>query len=75
MKAMKPQIIKTECQLAREARDLAIYNDYNELTAVKGNSKVAVTDLLMKKYGIHSQGTVYIIRRRVEQRLKLEGAL
>lgn len=61
--------------MAREARDLAIYNDYNSMMAVEGSSKLAVSELLMKKYGIHSMGTVYVIRRRVEQRLKREGAI
>ncbi len=72
METTKPQPIKTDCQLAREARDLALYNDYNKLTSVGGNSKVAVTELLMKKYSLHSPGTVYVIRRRVEERLKQE---
>ena len=54
---------------------MAIYNDYNSMMAVEGSSKLAVSELLMKKYGIHSMGTVYVIRRRVEQRLKQEGVL
>ena len=37
---------------------------------VEGQSKTVVTEHLMKKYGIHSQGTIYLIRRRVEERLK-----
>lgn len=47
-----------------------IYNEYNELMTIDGQSKTLVTEHLMKKYGIHSQGTIYLIRRRVEEKLK-----
>lgn len=67
---MKAKVFKTPCQTEREARDLAIYNEYNSLMTVEGQSKTVVTEHLMKKYGIHSQGTIYLIRRRVEERLK-----
>lgn len=66
----KVKIFKTDCQREREERDLAIYNEYAELMSVEGQSKTLVTEHLMKKYGIHSQGTIYVIRRRVEARLK-----
>lgn len=62
-------IFKTPCQAEREARDLAIYNEYQELTSVEGQSKLLVTEHLMKKYNIHSQATIYVIRERVEKRL------
>ena len=67
---MEAKLFKTPCQTEREARDLAIYNEYNSLMTVEGQSKTVVTEHLMKKYGIHSQGTIYLIRRRVEERLK-----
>lgn len=67
---METKVFKTPCQTEREARDLAIYNEYNSLMTVEGQSKTVVTEHLMKKYGIHSQGTIYLIRRRVEERLK-----
>lgn len=67
---MEAKVFKTPCQTGREARDLAIYNEYNSLMTVEGQSKTVVTEHLMKKYGIHSQGTIYLIRRRVEERLK-----
>ena len=67
---MEAKVFKTPCQTEREARDLAIYNEYNSLMTVEGQSKTVVTEHLMKKYGIHSQGTIYLIRRRVEDRLK-----
>lgn len=63
-------IFKTPCQTEREERDLAVYNDYQEMTSVEGQSKTVVTEFLMNKYGIHSAGTIYVIRQRVEKRLR-----
>jgi len=65
---MEAKVFKTQCQTEREARDLAIYNEYNDLMSVKGQSKTVVMEHLMSKYGIHSIGTIYVIRRRVEER-------
>lgn len=67
---MEARIFRTPCQTERETRDLAIYNEYNELMSVKGQSKTVVMEHLMEKYGIHSIGTIYVIRRRVEEKLK-----
>lgn len=67
---MEKKIFRTPCQTEREARDMAIYNEYNELMTVAGQSKTVVTEHLMKKYGIHSYGTIYLIRKRVEKKLK-----
>ena len=72
---METMLFKTDCKAKREARDLAIYNEYNELIAIEGQSKTLVTEHLMKKYDIHSAGTIYIIRQRVEERLKREGKI
>lgn len=63
----------TDLQEARAARDLAIFNEYNELASVKGQSKTQINKYLMEKYDLHSTGTVYAIRKRVEERLKNEG--
>lgn len=68
-------LFKTDCKAKREARDLAIYNEYNELIAIEGQSRTLVTEHLMKKYDIHSAGTIYVIRQRVEERLKREGKI
>ena len=54
---MEAKVFKTQCQTEREARDLAIYNEYNDLMSVKGQSKTVVMEHLMNKYGIHSIGT------------------
>lgn len=64
---------QTVVQERREKRDLAIYTEYNSLVAVKGQSRTEVNKYLMKKYGIESEGTIYVIRKRVEERLTAEG--
>lgn len=69
---MEKKFLKTACQLEREERDLAIFNEYNELMKVEGQSKTMAKEFLMKKYSIHSQGTIYVILNRVEKRLKQE---
>lgn len=68
------KIFKTECQKEREKRDWAIYNEYNDMMSVEGQRSTLVTQHLMKKYGVHSQGTIYVIRRRVEKQLKAKEA-
>lgn len=68
------KIFKTDCQKEREKRDLAIYNEYNEMMSLDGQSRTLVVQHLMKKYGVHSQGTIYVIRRRVEEMLKKQEA-
>lgn len=68
----KKLILRTQCQIEREERDLAVYNEYQKLMEVEGQSKVASHEYLCKKYGIHSQGTIYVILRRVEKRFKKE---
>ncbi len=67
---MTQNALKTDFQIEREARDMAIYREYNELISVAGSSACKVNQHLMKKYGIHSVGTIYVIRRRVEEQLK-----
>lgn len=58
--------IKTELQEEREARDLAIFNEYNKLVANPEQSKKTAVEFLMAKYGIHSAGTIYVILKRVK---------
>ncbi len=63
-------IFKTDCQKEREARDKAIFDDYNSLMSVKGQSKMMVIRHLMGKYNVHSIGTIYVILRRVEDNIR-----
>ena len=74
MQATTPLLKKaTELQEARAARDRAIYDEYNALAAVPGQSKTQINKYLMEKYDLHSTGTLYTIRKRVEDRIKEEG--
>jgi hypothetical protein len=69
------EVLKTDLQREREQRDLAIYSDYEKMMSVKGQSATEVGKHLMAKYKIHSLGTIYVIRKRVEERLKKEGGM
>lgn len=72
METERIPIFKTPCQAEREERDLAIYNEYNQMTSINGQSKILVIEHLMKKFGIHSASTIYVIRQRVEKRLQAQ---
>lgn len=69
------EVLKTDLQREREQRDLAIYTDYERMMSVEGQSATEVGKLLMQKYRIHSLGTIYVIRKRVMERLKKEGGM
>lgn len=56
----------------KKARDLALYNEFQKLTADPEASRTEVTRYLMEKYGLSSESSVWIIRKRVEQRLAAE---
>lgn len=74
MEAATLPVFKTPFRVEKEAKELAVYNDYKELMTVQGQSATAVTEHLMAKYGIHSASTIYEIRKRVEARIKAEEA-
>lgn len=68
------KILKSEYRKEREKRDLAIYQEYLEMMSIEGQSKMLVTQHLMKKYNVHSSGTIYLIRKRVEDMMKHKNA-
>ena len=70
---MEQLVFKTQLQQEREQRDLDIFNEYNSLMKIEGQSKTLVTEHLMRKYNIHSAGTIYVIRKRVEDKLNEEA--
>lgn len=72
---MEQLVFKTQLQQEREQRDLDIFNEYNSLMQIEGQSRTLVTEHLMKKYNIHSAGTIYVIRKRVEDKLNEETTL
>lgn len=72
---MEVRKIKTEFRLKKEARELAIFSEYNELMAQPGAMATAVDKYLTQKYGFGSESTIWFIRKRVEKRLKEEGKI
>lgn len=74
-KTMAGKVFKTPYREEQEAKDLAVYNEWNELMKVPGQSASGVAQHLMQKYGIHSQSTIWCMRQRAEKRLKAEGKL
>lgn len=64
---------KTEHAKKKEARDAAVYKEWQELTANPENSKTAVSEHLMKKYGVYSRATIWQMCRRAEARLKAQA--
>lgn len=63
---------KTALQEEREARDLAIFREYNDLVSIDGQSRTEVNKYLMQKYNIRSTGTLYVILKRVEEQYNMQ---
>lgn len=67
----QPKLLKkTDAQEEREARDLAVYNEYNVLAADPQQSRTKLNQYLMEKYKFRSTGTLYVILKRVKARLE-----
>lgn len=63
-------ILKTPLQREREKRDVAIYTEYEKMAAVPGQSKTEVVSYIANKYGLHTRSAVYVIRKRVAERIQ-----
>lgn len=72
---MGNEVFKTDFQLERERKHLAIYTEYNQLMRTKGRSKTVVNRHLMEKYGIHSPSTIYAILKKVESQIQKGGEI
>lgn len=72
---MDERKIKTPFRIKKEARELAIYNEWSELMSQPGAMATAVDRYLTQKYEFGSETTVWFIRKRVEKRLKEEGKI
>lgn len=72
---METNKIKTEFRIRKEARELAIYNEYNVLMAQPGAMATAVDKYLTQKYGFGSESTIWFIRKRVEKRLREQSGV
>lgn len=51
------------------ARDLALYKEFTKLSEEPDSSRTEITRHLMKKYGLHSESSVWYIRKKVEKKL------
>jgi len=67
---MEEKILKTKWRLRKEAQDLEIYKEYQELMSVEGAMAMAVMRYLIEKYDLGAESTVWSIRKRVEKRIK-----
>ena len=65
----KVKLLKTPGLLKREERDMKVYNGYQKMMSVKGQSKGQVVRVLMRQYGFDSPTTIYNILRRVEEKM------
>lgn len=70
---MEIQVLKTKLQEKRFKRDLSVYSDYEELMSLPGQSATEVCKLLMQKYEINSQSTIYVIIKRVRDYYRKEA--
>lgn len=64
------EALKTDCERRKEARDMAIYNDWNELISKPGAMAEAIYIFLGNKHEV-SRSRIYSARKRVEERLKI----
>lgn len=62
--------VKTRLQEEREARDIAIYEEYHKLAANPKQSRVALNQYFMEKYDLRSTGTLYTILKRVKAKME-----
>jgi hypothetical protein len=63
---------KSEWRIKKEARNLAIYEEYKALMAQPDAMRYTVYRNLAKKYGFGSETTVYFIIGKMEKSLKEE---
>jgi hypothetical protein len=62
--------LKTEYKIKKDAKDMAILNDYNKMIEAPGAMATAVDDALMKKYNLHSRSSIWTARKRAEKQIK-----
>ena len=67
---MDEKIIKTDYRIRREARERAVYEEWNELMKQPGAMASAVDRYLRDKYDFGADSTIWNIRKRVARRLK-----
>jgi hypothetical protein len=66
--------LKTDYRIKKEAKEMAIYNEFQKLAANPENAIKKINQYLMKKYDINAEGTIWNIRKRVEKRLNIQAS-
>lgn len=69
------RLFKPKYRERKEARELGIFKEYQELMSVKGQSKTEVIYYLMDKYDVGSTATIYNIIKRTQERYFKEAAV
>jgi hypothetical protein len=72
---MTKTVIKTKFQLEKEAKELSIYNEWNELMSRPGAMATAVDEHLMNKYNLHARSSIWQARQRTAKRIKEQELL
>jgi hypothetical protein len=67
---MGKDVLKTDYQREKDAKDMAIYEDWRTLMGKQGAMATAVNACLMEKYNIHAPSTIWVARQRAAKRLK-----
>ena len=66
-------VFMTPLQEQRKRRNIALYNEYNEIMRQPNQSKTEVNRYLMQKYKLGTVASVYQIRKQVEQQVAIKG--
>lgn len=64
MQDTAPKVVMTPHKQKKIARDNSIFEEYTELVS-QGGMATAVTDVIMKKYGISARSTIWSILKKV----------
>lgn len=67
---MATKVLKTKFRTEMEARDSAIYDEWEKLSKQPGTMKMAIYDHLLKKYGLHAKASIWQARDRHRKRLQ-----
>lgn len=61
--------LRTPHVIEKHAKELEIYNEFIQLSAIPGAMRSQVAKVVSDRYKLRSSATIYSIRRRVEKRL------
>jgi len=62
-------VLKSRFKLEKEAKDLEVYEKFTELMAIDGAQVLQVNKVILELFpDIHSEATIWAIRKRVEEK-------